>query len=61
VPTIFEVTLGWYFSLLTSFFSYTTGFFGVIFSPASAFGSTADCVFVVGADVEGYGPLGPID
>jgi hypothetical protein len=45
----------------TSLFSSNTGFYGVFFSTASAFGPTAYGVFEVGADVEGIGPFGPWD
>jgi hypothetical protein len=44
---------------LTSFFSSATDFYESFFSTASTFRTTADDVFVVGADVEGFGPFGP--
>jgi hypothetical protein len=44
-----------------SFFSSTTGFYGLFLSTASAFGPTEDGIFVAGIDVEGFGPFGPSD
>jgi hypothetical protein len=46
---------------LTSFFSSTTGFIEGFFSTATTFGAKTVGVFVVNADVEGFGPFGPKD